>query len=363
VTLGREPADLFRHHRFARLFAAQKAAEMLWEAVNNDDVSPLHIRIEVPAYRPYDDLVITQSDGSIDGWQIKEQASSLARPAMEALFRGLETQPEVTRAHFAVQEPVSVSKVGALRHLRELTSRARAAAGEEPPDSFAGESSWLRFVSETLGSATAALSALRRLHVHFVGDPDQIRRNTLHALSAIFSAPLAPIADQLELLVSRIGAAIALTPERVEHELAQHLRLPPRTSKYSRMTKRARYLEGTGRRDQVPDPLTSVLGHALPPAALEKTRVPRFVSTKDGQRASLFQLLAAGAANRAVISGEVGSGKTTILAELRDTLRERALEDPEAPLPLLVRARDIIGRDPFEAAAPQLGLDVADMRA
>lgn len=42
-----------------------------------------------------------------------------------------------------------------------------------------------------------------------------------------------------------------------------------------------------------------------------------------------------------VVAGEVGSGKTELMHEIHHTLAKAAMDDPAAPLPILIRARDL----------------------
>jgi hypothetical protein len=77
-----------------------------------------------------------------------------------------------------------------------------------------------------------------------------------------------------------------------------------------------------------------------------------------GTRLSLADWASEPSTERILIRGAVGAGKSSLLrAYHRDRCRE-ALEDPACPIPLLLRVRDLVDRDPFEVAASTLRIDV-----
>ncbi len=78
---------------------------------------------------------------------------------------------------------------------------------------------------------------------------------------------------------------------------------------------------------------------------MEAIRVPiRIAIDRDGNTilpSLVDQLQKARPNTRLVIVGDVGTGKTELLYETAARLAERALEDAETPLPILLKARDL----------------------
>jgi len=125
-----------------------------------------------------------------------------------------------------------------------------------------------------------------------------------------------------------------------------------------RTSRRKEILEQSVRPDLEPDPILDVAGYDLAPGLPAVVQMPYRLRGPAGSRLSLADWASDPSTDRILIQGVVGAGKSSLLrAYFRDRCRE-ALVDHTRPIPLLLRVRDLVGRDPLEAAASTLRIGV-----
>jgi hypothetical protein len=317
------------------------------------------LRVEAVDRQVFDDLLETWVDGALHGWQIKSQTTTLPRDQLREIVAALRDQPDLAAGHLAFESHLSIQGIGELRQLRRLCQNLQARGADVTAvcaSATQGELSWLAFLEEIAGDRRRALDLACRIHVDVLGDYQQLRGRTLGALSAVYAPPLDVVADLLEGFFQRVSGTITITAELLEHELRHCERIRPTAA--GRASRRREILEQSLQPDLELDPIVDVVGYDLAPGLPAAVQMPYRLRGPTGSRLSLADWASDPSTDRILIRGTVGAGKSSLLrAYHRDRCRE-ALADPTRPIPLLLRVRDLVARDPLEVAASTLRIDV-----
>ncbi len=272
--------------------------------------------------------------------QVKAHGEEISRQAFVPLLETLgDGRPRLLLLR---DSSVRISGIGLASRLRDLTERAREPDAERAVQTAGARTqSVLENICHALGdeSATATLRRLSTLHVEFTGSEKQLESSTKRILGTQFADP----DSALERIASRVRATARYAETLDIHDLRRQLAdlHPPNVAVPPGLEARRRaYLEGLISDINARSPLGEACTTAF---ALREVMVDRSVAGEDDVGRPLGAHLAdaiARGTKRIALSGAVGIGKSVEVARLARDLAESARRDPQAPIPLLLAARD-----------------------
>ncbi|NPD28815.1 NACHT domain-containing protein [Corallococcus exiguus] len=387
--MSRNKAKLLKRDHYGRHLAAARCTELIVARLA-EGPGPVELRVEDPRYAPWDDLTEVRQDAlghrTEHVWQVKRQLGPLKRGEMDGLRDALVTHPGVT-CHLGLYTLVDLVGVGPLGALAELCERLREDALEPGPqlELSQPEKAWIAWLQERLrGTEQEVWDMLRRLEVHPLGPETDIRLNVISRLDRYFEDASGVQAKLLSFLAEHTDAAIPITYTLLERKVLQGF--PQRLvsgSPSARSLQRA-YLEAIIAGYQRLRPLRFLSGVGTPqeagPRLAEVFAMPALQGTSEGisrmdpsERLSpagtvfgtaddegtpsipsppirtgdvrLHELLRddrqLAERPRFHLEGSVGTGKSTLLEHLSFLLAERARDEPVAPLPVRLDAREL----------------------
>lgn len=359
----RQAASLFRHNRFARLFAVVKCAELLLDDAYDDATGLVALRIESETTRSFDDLVETRGiERAQHGWQVKQQSTPLDADVIRELLRALIAQPHLATGTLGTADLISIAGAGHLRTLRDLCSRLSAEGAvvdDVVNQATQDEAAWLQFAVHSTGSRTTAIASLSRLRVYVLGDERILEGHAKGFLPGLFARPIENILHAMEAFISSVDGTIEINAALLRTRALQHLAAQTRrfTPASSRRGLREQYLSAVIQRYKRTRALETIPGAGLTPTALlSQVFVSRRLRRFESDYRSLQEWLRVGSRQGFVIVGEVGCGKSSLLHEAEYQAANEALADERAPMPLLVRAHELNTQDPMRAVSNTLGL-------
>ncbi|XXY54830.1 hypothetical protein WME91_27235 [Sorangium sp. So ce269] len=354
--MGRRKAELSRKERYARLIAAWRGVEML-VAHAFETPGPRWVRVESERDPEWDDIVeeLEGADGQriLRGWQVKLQFKAFDAEMLAGMLRRLHVSRRLHRGCFALPSAVEVKGVGDLFALHELCRRASQPGCD--PSALAttkDEKAWWRFLGKVARPLDKRLSLLRRMEVQFIRE-GEIELNAHLLLKHLFHSPTEPIFRSIESYFWSIDDARVVDAERLEKEALLSFASQRGPTPATLRTARARYLTEVQKDDERRTPLARLRTAFRVP--LHEVRVPfRQLSgpIDHGARRSLRAWLQVldGNERTLVVFGEVGSGKTELLALTAAELAADAEAGHDQPIPLLVDARTLIAGGLEQAA-------------
>lgn len=359
----RQAASLFKHNRFARLVAVVKCAEMLLDDAYGDTTGLVALRIESETTRAFDDIVETRGIDRVQhGWQIKQQSTALDAKVIRELLQALIAQPQLATGNLGTADSIPVVGAGHLRTLRDLCSRF-SAEGADVDDVVSqatqDEADWFHFAVQATGSRAAAIESLSRLRVHVLSDERVLEGHAKGFLPGLYTRPIENVLNALEAFVSSVDGTIEISAGLLRERALQHLAAQTRrfAPASSRRSLREQYLHTVIQRYQSARALETIPGAGATPAALlSQVFVPRRLRRFESDYRTLPEWLRIGSQQGFVIVGEVGCGKSSLLHEAEHRAACEARADERAPMPLLVRARELTELDPMRAVSHALGL-------
>ncbi|WP_147444317.1 MULTISPECIES: NACHT domain-containing NTPase [Corallococcus] len=377
-------AQLRRNDQYGVLVAAERCARLI-DAYEFGSSGPEELRQEDARFPYWDDFSELWRDGALHGWQVKRQRAPLPAEVLAEQLRSLQDS-RLTRAHLALPSLVQIQQVGSLAHLEELCEALR-----EPGfhlDAFlehlnAPQLRWLEWTSKQLGLTRPqdTIAVLGRLEIHALGNERTLREAALLRLRQ-FDDPQAVLDGIISYLSSHPGESIAVRYEVLEQEVLQgrsrrsvsrpgaaHLRteyLRAVTQEFASLSPLGATDENlaewpriqdvyvmsalrTASRHERPDPVLDPLRKELLSQELTHPSLEREPTHRNlGLHPQVVELLdwlrtPSRLATHPIfgVEGEVGSGKSMLLAYLRNLLAEEAQHRFDAPIPVLLVASDL----------------------
>lgn len=355
--VGRKKAQLLRKDGYARRIAAWRGVEMLFSRAFETS-GPRSVRVESEHDPGWDDIVeeLEIEDGRIirRGWQVKLQATAFEAEPFAKMLRLLHASHRLDRGCLGLPSAVEVKGVGGLSALQELCRRASQPGCD--PGALAttkDEQQWWKFLGKIARPTEKRLSMLRRLEVHILRDELEIESIAIARLKHLFKEPTKPIFRNIEAFFGSIDDSRVVDVELLDREVLRPFASQRLPTAPTLRTARAEYLAEVRSAADARVPLANL---ATPNRiSLREVRVPlRQLNgpLDDGARRSLRDWLRAprGDARILLLFGEVGSGKTELLALTAAELAADAEADAEQPIPLLVNARTLAAGDLEQAA-------------
>ncbi|HEX8703406.1 MAG TPA: hypothetical protein VF815_31510 [Myxococcaceae bacterium] len=389
--MGRKKARLLTSDRYGLLVAAQRCAELL--NVGDDECGPIELRLEDSPHSPWDDLTEVHRDENDKKrhhvWQIKRQREQIKREHLVALLKALYEAPGLV-GHLAFYSLVDVPKVGSLVSLDELCERVKK-PGFDPGAELelsTAEKKWVNFVQKLGCSFEEALALFSRLEVVELGQEKSLKRRAMQLLERHFTEPERAHDRLMAFLGENTDGAVRFTAALLEERAFKGVERRSSSRSGSAVELRGEYLDTVIESYKRLSPLRDFTGRgasgknepklvdifAMPALRAENQderllRIPakpelqgNVIEPPDEEdeelRQSFDHLLFQPGMYRLVeqlleprhlaerprylLEGSVGAGKSTVLEHLRFKLAERAKEDPRAPLPIRLQARDLV---------------------
>lgn len=329
-----------------------------------EEPGPRSVRVESEQDPAWDDIVeeFQTTDGQLQrhGFQVKLQTSPFDADDFARLLRALKASKRLTRGCFVVPGPVEVQGIGRLSMLKEMC-RLASQPGCDPEEIHTPKEgqAWWRFLGTVEKSVAARLILLRRLDVDFAGDEAFVKAAINTRLKLLFREPIGPIAKSLMAFFDGLDHTRVVDAELLEREVLGPFHAQRLPTPLTVRAARARYLAEVRTSVEARVALGGLRTPIRVPLHEVRVRPREQIGPDDGSpRRPLREWLRAPWSERQkeprlmVLIGEVGSGKTELLAQTAAELAADAEGAEKEPIPLLIDARALV----------DLGLDQAAQR-
>ncbi len=281
---------------------------------------------------PWEDVVERHGETATHRWQAKSGA--IADDEFRALLKRLPDET-TTKVTLVVVGGARLSGVRAgFTALQRLLLPLSEGNHIDPHD----HSEWVDYLAEACGSTAAVEALARRLDVLVFDDLDAPVARAEAQLSDVFGTNSARAA--LDTLTNHVARSVgfAVSPASLLSGTLRSFGLSPSLPARRR-----------GLREAYLDALTASLGQRRilrdirqDAVQLDQVWTPLRMSDPGGEDLDaddLVRCIRPGELN--VLAGPVGSGKTEVLARTAAAVARHATQDARAPLPLIVRAKDL----------------------
>ena len=359
--MSRPRANLLRSGRYERLVATWRAVEML-RSHAFEEAACKSIRIESPDDPEWDDLVeeFEAPGGLIDihAWQVKRKTEAFDADYIVRLLKALHESKRISRGHIALYQSIGVSKVGSIDSIAELTQRASSPGCDDAAfvkTMTQEESNWWSLLGKVAQTDEQRLTLLRRLDVDVIGKEIFLEKRCKDTLAFLYKPPTEPIFKSID---SFLGSACDLSVIDVallEREVLQPFLNQQQPRPQTLRAARADFIKEIARHSSDRRVLGGLDGTDL---TLANVWIPvREQQGADGEPA-LTQLVGwlrrpADASKTILVLGDVGSGKTELMAQAAAEIANDARGSGGRPLPLLVDARRLVNGKLEDAAQAQ----------